>query len=631
MNARIVSTLATLVIAFGSIGVGAQDCLELAGRSPVGVTQAVVTQGSLAFMGNGAALDVIDLSVPASPVVVGILELDYSIRSLAVDQSRIYAGTVQALHIIDVSTPSAPVELGALPRFGVKYGLGASGNTVCIVEDTELVVVDVSDPAAPVAAGSWSGAYPHDVEVVGQVAYVMAGGLRVLDLADPFNPTQIGLYAIAGESLDVEGGLVFVAEDQLTAIDISDPMYPVFVGMVDLPEGSATTDVAVHVDLAHVSTQLGGLHVIDVSDPQNPVWTGTAPPPTDRVNEYWVAAAAVADHGLVATTDHGVRVIDATDSVNPVEIAVVDSPGRTTGGAYSAGILVTASYDRGIRIVDIADPSTPVELAILDLGLGWWVEDVDFVGTIAVAVGHSFAVVDISDPSTPVVVGETPMWEVQGMGVQLVADLAYVADPVDGLRIIDVSEPSDPVEIGSLPNTSGFWEYLDVDGSLVVLQGPTLEIIDVSNPAAPAWMATIDHSPGRRGVALSRSSLFTVSHGYLRTFDLSDPTNPVETNVNFGPRFLSPIGISGSVAYLGTSGLDIEFEIEVWDIGNPDDPVFMGSHPGAGYVTDFAFSGDHVFSTRLFSGFDSLEHCQGPLFADGFESGDTSLWGGVVS
>ena len=132
--------------------------------------------------------------------------------------------------------------------------------------------------------------------MAGQVAYVMAGGLRVLDLAAPFNPTQIGLYAIAGESLDVEGNLVFVAGSRLTAIDISDPTTPVFVGMVDLPSGSATTDVAVHGDLAHVSTQLGGLHVIDVSDPQNPGWTGTAPQPADRLNEYWVAAAAIADH-----------------------------------------------------------------------------------------------------------------------------------------------------------------------------------------------------------------------------------------------------------------------------------------------------------------------------------------------
>jgi len=618
-----------LVLVMFSGPAKAQDCPALVGRSPAGVTQSVVAQGSMAYMGNGAVLEVIDLSVPASPEVVGSLIFDYDIRSLAVDGSRVYAGTVQDLHIIDVSIPSAPVELGALPRFGVKYALGASGNTVCIVEGTELVVVDVSDPAAPVAAGSWSGAYPHDVEVVGQVAYIMAGGLRVLDLADPSNPTQIALYAIAGESLDVQGNLVFVAENRLTAIDVSDPTTPVFLGMVDLPSGSATTDVAVYDDLAHVSTQLGGLHVIDVSDPQNLVWTGIAPRPADRLNEYWVAAAAIADHGLVATTDHGVRVIDATDPANPVEIAVVDSPGWTTGGAYSAGILVTANNGRGIRIVDIADPSTPVELAILDLGLGWWVEDVDVAGTVVVAVGLSFAVVDITDPTNPIVVGETPMWEVQGMGVELVGDLAYVADPVDGLRIIDVSDPNNPVEIGSLTNTSGFWEYLDVDGSLVVLQGPTLEIIDVSNPAAPAWMATINHSPFRRGVALSRSSLFTVSGG-LRTFDLSDPTNPVEINVLPVPRMLSPIGISGSVAYVGTSGPDIDFGIDVWDIGKPNDPVFMGSHSGAGYVTDFAFSGEHVFSTRYYSGFDILEPCHGPIFADGFESGDTWAWSGVV-
>jgi len=41
---------------------------------------------------------------------------------------------------------------------------------------------------------------------------------------------------------------------------------------------------------------------------------------------------------------------------------------------------------------------------------------------------------------------------------------------------------------------------------------------------------------------------------------------------------------------------------------------------------DFAFSDEHVFTSRYASGVDVFTLCQGPIFADGFESGDTTAW-----
>ena len=81
----------------------------------------------------------------------------------------------------------------------------------------------------------------------------------------------------------------------------------------------------------------------------------------------------------------------------------------------------------------------------------------------------------------------------------------------------------------------------------------------------------------------------------------------------------------GILAYLGNGA-----ELMIVDLVDPSDPVLMGTHDEAGDVMDFAFSDEHVFTARYVSGVDVFILCQGPLFADGFETGDTTAWSGVT-
>ena len=112
----------------------------------------------------------------------------------------------------------------------------------------------------------------------------------------------------------------------------------------------------------------------------------------------------------------------------------------------------------------------------------------------------------------------------------------------------------------------------------------------------------------------------------LRFFNISNPVVPVEID----PYMISVIqgiktlGVSGSVVYIGTYWEGSS--LEVVNIANPSAPAFMGLWDGAGYTWDFAFSDQHLFSSRHRSGFDTFALCHGPLFADGFESGDTTAW-----
>ena len=625
MDARLNTLFLVVILIALPASSGAQDCLEPAGRFPYGATQAVVAQGNLAYMGNGAALMVVDLLAPASPAIVGTLALADEIMSLAIDGDRLYAGTRAGLNVIDVSTPTAPMVVGALERYWLPFDMAASGNILCVHEQG-LLVFDVSDPSAPVEASTWPLYQTSDVEMVGHHAFITYGGLEVLDLTDPSAPVNVGSLSGIQGRLDAEGNFLYAADDDhFRVIVISDPTVPVLMGSTGLT--GTVKDVAAHGDLAFVSTAISGLRVIDIGDPSAPLVTGTAPMPAGSLNESWVSVAAIADHGLVATWDHGLRVIAAADPANPSEVSVVDSVAVGEGASYSGGIVFTAAGDRGLRVVDVSDPSAPEDLTIFDLG--GQVADVDVVGDVAYAASPRFTIIDASDPSQPVVIGENPaIW---GEGIKVIDDLAYIATWF-GLQVVDVSAPTMPVEFGSINLGNENWHSVDVLGTIAAVRsGSTIAIVDVSDPSSPFLRSSLNPVWSLTGPVRYGASLIFASGSSLYTFDLTDPDNPIEVPEVLEPRDGIGVAVSGSVAYLGTTSLPPgPSGIEAWDIGDPTNPTLMGARSDVGSVQHFAFSDEHVFPIRKTTGFDAFALCQGPLFADGFESGDTTAWSSAV-
>ena len=72
-----------------------------------------------------------------------------------------------------------------------------------------------------------------------------------------------------------------------------------------------------------------------------------------------------------------------------------------------------------------------------------------------------------------------------GLGIQVVGNLAYVADNYDGLQILDVSNPAAVTRLGGYDTPSNAFD-VQVVGNLAYVADFTagLQILDVSNPAA---------------------------------------------------------------------------------------------------------------------------------------------------
>jgi len=111
--------------------------------------------------------------------------------------------------------------------------------------------------------------------------------------------------------------------------------------------------------------------------------------------------------------------------------------------------------------------------------------------------------------------------------------------------------------------------------------------------------------------------------------DVSNPTAPVEVGFLEIVVMYSAVdvAVSGLYAYVNDS-----VSLRVIDVSTPSAPVEIGIHDvgwGSSDAGGVAVSGQYAYV----AGWPSLQvltSCEGLLFTDGFESGDTSRWSAMV-
>lgn len=653
MKARLATTAVGLMTFLLANAVPAQDCLESLGRSPYGVSNSVAAEGDVALLSNGAALQVLDVSDPSAPSVLGEVAVVQPIEAVAISGNRGYILTYNDLHVVDLSAPTAPTVLGTFEGLVASGELDVVGNEVYVTTYEKLVVVDVSAPATPIKVGEleWTDGSGGDLEAASGFAFVAAGdsGLRVIDVSDPTTPTMVAAVDLGDDTsayfLDLVNGLVYLSgsgsfpDRKLFVVDVTDPQHPALIANPTISGGGR--DIVVRDGLAHIAGY-PGLNVYDVNVPQTPVWLGSV----TITSDYSERLAAIDDHILMTTYLYGLTVIDTTNPASPAPVSTVDAPGRSSDAAYSNGVLYIAAEDRGLRMVGVSDPTHPSNLGYFDL-LPYQSQafGVAAQGDVVYVIGYAMSgllAVDVSDPIAPVILGNAS--GVAGEWVTVAGDHAYIVAPGFGVYVVDVSTPSQPVHIGTLdlPAGSGeWWEWPVVLGDHLFIRNnhndPFIAIIDVGDSTTPTLVGTIDVSANVAGLAGMGSWLLVPdvdNEPLVRIFDVSNPVAPVEHDPYVPVSgYAEVVEASGSVAYLSIwvrTYPDYEFAVEAVDFGDPTAPEFMGISPETWRIDHLAAGPEGVYAVSLETGFEVLGHCQGPIFADGFESGDTSAWAAEV-
>jgi len=280
----------------------------------------IFVSGNYAYItsSDSNALEIVDISNPALPVHAGkILDGDggaalLNPQNVYISGNYAYVASSDsgALEIVDVSNPTSPVHEGVIYNGDGGASLGGvtsvfvSGNYAYVTSNeflnTALEIVDISNPALPVHVGKILNgeggailAYPWNVYVSGNYAYIASNNgnaLEIVDITNPATPVHAGsilngeggAVLSAPRSVHVSGNYAYIASyssNALEIVDVSNPALPVHAGKILNGEGGAALSGSrsVHVsgNYAYIASySSNALEIVDISNPAAPVHAG---------------------------------------------------------------------------------------------------------------------------------------------------------------------------------------------------------------------------------------------------------------------------------------------------------------------------------------------------------------------
>ena len=164
-------------------------------------------------------------------------------------------------------------------------------------------------------------------------------------------------------------------------------------------------------------------------------------------------------------------------------------------------------------------------------------------GRAYVADGRSgLAIIDVSDPAAPRELGRFSPPDAEIRGISVIGSRAYLAAGRRGVRIVDVSDPANPKDVGGF-DTPRDARAIHVSGSLVYVgDAEWLRVYDVSKPSRPLEEAA-HQTPGARAHAIwvTDTTAYVAGHqAGLLIFDVvaSAPASPARETSGRGNRRL---------------------------------------------------------------------------------------------
>lgn len=522
-----------------------------------GSTQAVSVNGDIAYIGVGMRILSIDISNPSTPRLIGMSDIfSDTVLDLVVQGETAYIAAGNAgLQIVDISEPDRLKTLGSWNSSGYAEGVAVNDKVVYLANGDEgLSVLNVSNPKKPALTASvYPFHYAFDVVTSGSYAYVASGdaGLLVVDIKNPNALSELAQLDTPGYAYDLAlaEGYLYAADgwEGVQVIDIRNPTKPL------LTAGITTTGwsigVAVEDDLLVTCNGGQGLQVFNVSNPAQPKEKSTFKKTPDE-GDVMVRRAILSDRLLLAAdTVNGLRLIDVSLSLMPVQKGLYSQLPYARRVKIDGDFAYVATAAGGaLYTVNITDAMNPYQVSkfqadgiAVDVVLNG---DYATLGTFEDAT-NCYNLVDISDPGNLQFSDAVDMQSLMcGAPRQMVGlgDLVYSADEW-GLSIYDLSQAGSIKTIGriELHQEGGETLALAVVGDFAyVSDSRRLRIIDVSNPAEPQQVQVLNVEEGIGSVFSMDERLYLGHYGE----GLSIYTNPTPGSM---PSLISRYKTRGSV------------------------------------------------------------------------------------
>ena len=107
---------------------------------------------------------------------------------------RAYLAASEGLQLIDITAPASPKLLRLIETGGSVEDVASFGHHALVADGSGgLTILDVSDPRQPASLGAYrTNGYARRVVANGPVAYFLGDALHLLDLGDPARPSCLG-------------------------------------------------------------------------------------------------------------------------------------------------------------------------------------------------------------------------------------------------------------------------------------------------------------------------------------------------------------------------------------------------------------------------------------------------------
>ncbi len=333
---------------------------------PIGVnsgfTGGLFVEFPFAYVGDGG-FRIIDISNPAFPWTVGLVDLVSGVKAIATVGQHAYLVNGD-LRVYDVSNPPTPTFAASIPTPGTATDLVVRDGIGFIADGySGFRIVDVgAPPAAPTIGSVDTPGFAGSVALSGDLALLADGefGLRIVDVSNLTAPFEMGFVDTPGNAVDVsvQGSLAAVADATggVQLIDVSVPSAPSIVQTV--PASFTTNAVALTEDVLYFGGNgLPQLTVVDVADPANPISLGSPMPFNSSVNNV-----IVVDDIVYVAAESGL-------SLYPVQCgtASVGAGELEVAGMRGIAVFPNPMRNEGTRLVFAAPANAPVKLTIHDV------------------------------------------------------------------------------------------------------------------------------------------------------------------------------------------------------------------------------------------------------------------------
>ncbi len=537
----------------------------------------VLRMGSTVVVARqGAGVDLVDVSNPASPQTVGHISygggfLDPVVEDIARTGSVLYVSWSDVVTIF--------------PQV-IHYGVD---------------VYSLADPAAPVYV--YTVSLRADVLCVhGNRLYAVDGsGLSIWDITDAAFPASLGTIALGGTTttVDVSGSIAFVGTNTsgVQVVDVKNATAPSL--LTTFSPGGAMSHVTIDGFLLCASAGSVGLHLVDVTDPSAPSLLSTF------TTGGSVQRASVDGDVVVLGDDSGrITLLDVTVPTAPVEVAsrMTAQPVRDI---ELAGMQIYMVNDDGFGVYRGALGYPPQRVRTTSVGT------LPVTRIIADGDRVYFAdgAVHIYDNRRTTPFTELGSWGGTGVNsFDVDGRFLYAVDPAGIFHVLDVSNPAAITDIGTVDTSRGSMADVVADGQMVWLlyagtPSPGVYAVDVSQPAAPVMAGYYQVLGGVKDLEIAGSKAYVIAgSGGVSILSIADPSNiTLQGNYSMGSIFDGALAAQGKLLYVvGGAGLNDEFEVV--DVGIPSAPVKLGGTnpipPGIAYLGQLSVQGGRAFFTE---------------------------------